>query len=619
MVADLETNYDQCTNMAGVWSVCYKNENDKPRIFRRLSDFMNYVQYVGNTTCYFHNLKFDGEFILNYLARNCKYKMAYDSNKRKFKKSKQLRKNEYTYLISDKGVWYAIYLKTKTGLVTILDSLKKAPMSLASAGEAFATEHRKLEMDFNVWMDSEKPLTPKQQAYIENDVYVLEEFLKLFEEEGHTEMTIGSCALKEYKKIIGTREYKHLFPKLSDEEWEFANKAYHGAFIYVNPNYQGKIISLAGKTADVNSLYPFVLHSMSGNYYPVGKGEYWKEHKTKKRTHTMDFIHFRCSFKVRKGKLPFVHIRKNPDYPARKVLETSWIWDRKNESWITHREGKPIVVDFWMQDKELKLFLEHYMVRNFEIIEGYTYQTRIGIFDEYINKYNKIKMESKGGKRTLSKLFLNNLYGKFATKRDSSFKVIDLEKTRETGITHFVNVHEEEKEVNYMPVGACVTSNGMIHIVKNSQKFYEKGVYLYTDTDSIHYIDKDCDNLITIHDTALGAFKIEMEWERAVFLRAKTYIERDKEGKHNIICAGMPEKCKQLLRVSLGEPVERFERLHPSEIGEKFIEKRRTLEDFKEGLRVPDKLLPRHVINGIALESTEFTIKRESGYGRLYG
>lgn len=617
MVADFETNYDESSNTAEVWSACFKEKGSDPEILREIDEFMRYLwHYPGRVRCFFHNLKFDGEFIVNWLASNKRMKQAYDEIEKKFKKPKELKSGEYTLLISKTGVWYQINWKTKRGLVTFVDSLKLAPMSLLEVGKSFQTEHQKLDMDFNEWMDSLKPLTEKQTAYIKNDVFVMEEFLEEFFSEGHNRMTVSSCALAEYKKILGKEDYEMFFPELKAEAWDFAEKCYHGGFVYVNPEFSGSVIKKHGKTIDVNSLYPYVMHSSSGNKYPVCSGRHWIGKKEKTNRDTMDFIHFKCSFKIRPGKLPFVHIRKNKDYPANQILETSWIWDYENEVWKTHKDGNEIICDFYMQDKELKLFLKHYHVWNFKIIEGWEYHVISGIFDDYINKFKEIKETTSGGKRTIAKLFMNGLYGKFATKRDSSFKIVDVEKTRETGITHFINVEENDKEVEYMPVGACVTSNALIYIVEKSQKFYEKGIYLYTDTDSIHYIDKDAPE-IKIHPTELGAFKIETEWDEAIFLRAKTYVEKGDE--YHIICAGMPKKCKDMLRISLGEDREKFEKLKLSKNEEEFTRKERTLSDFNVGLNIPGKLKPTHVIGGVALLTTEFTIKKGNHYGRVKG
>ena len=354
MVADFETNYDESSNMAEGWSACFKEKGSDPEILREIDEFMRYLwHYPGRVRCFFHNLKFDGEFIVNWLASNKRMKQAYDEIEKKFKKPKELKSGEYTLLISKTGVWYQINWKTKRGLVTFVDSLKLAPMSLLEAGKSFQTEHQKLDMDFNEWMDSLKPLTEKQTAYIKNDVFVMEEFLEEFFSEGHNRMTVSSCALAEYKKILGKEDYEMFFPELEAEAWDFAEKCYHGAFVYVNPEFSGSVIKKHGKTADVNSLYPYVMHSSSGNKYPVCSGRHWIGKKEKTNRDTMDFIHFKCSFKIRPGKLPFVHIRKNKDYPANQILETSWIWDYENEVWKTHKDGNEIICDFYMQDKEL--------------------------------------------------------------------------------------------------------------------------------------------------------------------------------------------------------------------------------------------------------------------------
>ena len=44
-----------------------------------------------------------------------------------------------------------------------------------------------------------------------------------------------------------------------------------------------------------------------------------------------------------------------------------------------------------------------------EILDGCWFYAEKGIFDDYINKYMEIKMNSKGARRTEAKLFLNNL------------------------------------------------------------------------------------------------------------------------------------------------------------------------------------------------------------------
>ena len=48
-----------------------------------------------------------------------------------------------------------------------------------------------------------------------------------------------------------------------------------------------------------------------------------------------------------------------------------------------------------------------------EILRNFASEKGFLIFDEYIDKYKKIKQESTGGKRQIAKLFLNNFFIKY--------------------------------------------------------------------------------------------------------------------------------------------------------------------------------------------------------------
>lgn len=94
---------------------------------------------------------------------------------------------------------------------------------------------------------------------------------------------------------------------------------------------------------------------------------------------------------------------------------THWI----DEDGNTHDTRVELVLTM----TDYQLLKEHYELVDFEILDGCWFYSEIGIFDEYIDKYKKIKQESKGALRELAKLFLNNLYGKMASSTDSSFKI----------------------------------------------------------------------------------------------------------------------------------------------------------------------------------------------------
>ena len=75
-------------------------------------------------------------------------------------------------------------------------------------------------------------------------------------------------------------------------------------------------------------------------------------------------------------------------------------------------DGKPhdTRITMTLTQTDYELLKEHYELVDFEILDGCWFYAYKGVFDVYIDKYKKIKLESTGAKRELAKLFLNNLY-----------------------------------------------------------------------------------------------------------------------------------------------------------------------------------------------------------------
>ena len=70
----------------------------------------------------------------------------------------------------------------------------------------------------------------------------------------------------------------------------------------------------------------------------------------------------------------------------------------------------------------------------------------------------------------------------------------------------------------------------------------------------------------------------------------------------------MPEKCKQLFLKSMqGYEPQEGDDYTAEEL--EFISTKRTIEDFKIGLRVPGKLLPKRIRGGVVLEPTTYEMR----------
>ena len=106
-------------------------------------------------------------------------------------------------------------------------------------------------------------------------------------------------------------------------------------------------------------------------------------------------------FKIKENKIPTIQIKN-----SRIFLSNEYIRDSGDEA-----------ICLVLTNIDLKLFLEQYDIISIKCLCGWKFKSKTDIFNEYIDKWieRKIKASKEGnkGQRTLSKLMLNSLYGKF--------------------------------------------------------------------------------------------------------------------------------------------------------------------------------------------------------------
>lgn len=642
-IADLETTvYDGQTSTeawaSAIVDINAPDETSSVIILHSLQDTLDYLDHQGeDAVLYYHNLKFDGQFWLYYLLEVLHFKQGIEvisPTEVVMNKPRDLKNNEVVYSISSMGQWYSIAFRYREHKYTLYDSLKLLPFSVKKIGKDFKTKHQKLTMEYEGHRYAGCKITPEEREYIANDVLVMKEALQIMFAEGHKKLTIGSCCLAEFKTITGKYEYETLFPHLqdimldpeiygSDNADTYIRNSYHGGWCYLVKGAEERTYT-NGTTADVNSLYPSMMSSQSGNKYPHGKPVFWQGDIPEKvlKNGYYYFVRFRCRFYLKQGKLPFIQIKHNPRYRSTEMLETSDIRDRKTGKYYsqyTDRDGNihDTNVELTMTCTDWQLFQEHYNIVDLEMLDGCWFFCMTGIFDEYMEKYKQIKMTSKGAQRQIAKLFLNNLYGKLATSTISSFKYA-YEK-EDTSLGYHVQI-EDNKEPIYIACGSAITSYSRNFTIRAAQANYhgaDQRGFKYADTDSIH-----CDlspseiKGIRVDDNDFCAWKLESCWDVAKFIRQKTYVEHVThedlkpipEPYYNIKCAGMPENCKQLFLKSMqGVTEEELKTYKPKT--QEFLKTKRTMDDFKIGLTIPEKLLPRVIVGGVVLEETDFTLR----------
>ena len=644
-VGDFETTVFSGQTSTEVWaSACVELYTEDVKVFTSIDELFDYfVSLNDNIICYFHNLKFDGAFWLDYLLNKLKFTQAKEQNSDaeydiSFVRDNDMKNNSFKYLVSTMGQWYTMTIKVKGHYIEIRDSLKLLPFSVRAIGKSFKTKHQKLEIEYTGERHAFGTITEEEKSYIANDVLVIKEALEIMFDEGHTSLTIGSCCLNEFKSGYNWEVYKQTFPDLyeipldvtkygSENVGQYIRNSYRGGWCYVVKGKENRMF-YNGTTADVNSLYPSMMSSESGNRYPIGEPYFWKGNYIPEEAlgdNRYYFIRIRTRFKIKEGYLPFIQLKRNSMYVGSDNLETSDLYDKRTgkyyDSYIDS-DGiiKKAYVTMTLTMTDYQLMQEHYDLIDCTILDGCWFFTLNYIFDKYINKYKEIKINSKGAKRELAKLFLNNLYGKMATSKDSSFKYAY---TREDGVISFASILEQKKKAGYIPIGSAITSYARNFTIRTAQKNYygvDKRGFIYADTDSIH-----CDLLphelkgIVVHPTNFCCWKLESCWDKGWFVRAKTYIEHithenlePVEPRYNIRCAGLPERCKELYIRAMEDNVITNEDIKEGRYNKEeqdFTLHHRDMEDFTIGLVIPSKLMAKRIKGGIVLMSTNYEMR----------
>jgi len=536
-----------------------------------IDSFINYCSLINESSSfYFHNLKFDGEFIIHYLLTHGFVHVN----------EKKLGMNQFSTIISDLNVFYCIKVKFKEEvIISFFDSLKLLNFSVEEVAKAFNLSIKKLEIDYKAKREKGHKITDEEKEYLKHDVMIMSLALEKMFEMKITRMTIASNAMNFFKDTISKKRFEEWFkPPLYDKD---LRQAYKGGFTYLNEIYRGKEVK-EGIVLDVNSLYPSVM------YYspmPYGEGIYFDGKYVPDKLYNLYIQNITCQFRIKKDMIPTIQIKNNLSFVPTEYLSSS-----NGES-----------INLTLTNVDLKLFLEHYDIYDVSYNWGWKYKSSTKIFKSYIDYWNELKVKAtkEGNKplRTIAKLMLNSLYGKFAASPEGRSKIPYLD----NNIVKYKLSELEERTAYYLPISIFITSWARDKTIRSAQAVYHR--FIYADTDSLHLEGTDIPENLLISDTELGKWKIESTFKRGKYLRQKCYIEDavtpvdeiekfkkenpeclhlvSKDSIINIVCAGMPKGCYKNV----------------------------TWENFDYGSVFDGKLGVKHTDGGIVLVDTTFTIK----------
>lgn len=330
--ADFETSKTTDKTDVHVWAWGISNIMEYD--FNHGSNIDSFLDYILNDVYVydlaFHNLKFDGNFILPALYRRGFEYVPNNVFMDEWRAGKCMDK-KFTHNITAQGQWFSLTI-VKDGLkastntpafVHIWDTMKLFPQTLKEIGQQHCRKYKKIEEPKEFYTQIRPighQITAEELKYLQNDCLTLAEALRgQFEMYGTIYRTRASKAfdsfrsccttedgktnvyqqhyegLQQYKipRVAGLEDWQGAYYRFAPKQvrerlkelnvklekafeyyipdyrtWEDFKQGYRGGISYVNPLYKEKDVVGNITVLDVNSMYPFCLRN---NRIPFGR------------------------------------------------------------------------------------------------------------------------------------------------------------------------------------------------------------------------------------------------------------------------------------------------------------------------------------------------------------
>lgn len=416
------------------------------------------------------------------------------------------RKQAFKKIESREGQVLRIEVKMKKRVVKFYDSKK-----------LFNSTEEELRKSFSVEGDN---------------LQVVAKCIQYLENQGLDKNTIGANAWFNYisTKFGSLHMAKRVFHELDEDAEDLARRAFRGGWCYLNPQATNK--SFSGYCFDVNSMYPWIMYDHPLPAYTPVKFE--GEPNWNDRQYPLFIVEVVLDYAILKeGAFPWLL----SDYQLEKVVEEDYIV----------RRVKPVRAV--LTNMELALLFETYDFGNIRYVKGYKFKATKALFKEYVQKWYQQKMTSTGAKKSVAKMMLNNLFGKFATKNKYKSQIYYISPT--DGVEYKRELGEIEGSTlsYYTPIASFIAAYGRVKMVRTAMA--NKETFLYSDTDSVHLAINSLEEAreIEIHNDYLGYWKVERQFKDSKFLGLKCYAEQELNGNWVFKVAGLPKSSQEKLTI----------------------------------------------------------------------
>lgn len=616
------------------WALNIDDEVIRGRTWEEFQDIIkSWEKYNFNIIIYVHNLPYEFQF----LRKLFNISDVFATDIRKVLKCK----------ISNNVILKDSLILSGMKLETLAKNLSK-PM-----------EKKVGDLDYSLVRTHSTFMSETEWGYVEEDVNIVVEYIReQIEIYGNiTKIPLTNTGrVRNYLKELclyggkkghrrlsnQAKEYKKLMSILTLEvdEFRLLRNAFQGGFTHANYNYTNEIVNDV-YSDDLTSSYPTVILS---ERFPMSKGQYFQQKTleeiqeinrnfltvfTVKMTNVLSKIEFENYFSVSKVKGTNI-VENNGRVYSADELTTS------------------------ITSIDLEIILKCYSFDDFEVLGGYMYKQDYlpqsfleGVLKLYKDKTELKGIEGKEREYLLSKGMLNSTYGMMVTnfaKRDYIYGddwAQDFSKTLDDKIE---TENTSKGRFLFYGWGVFVTAYARRNVWSAILEL--KDDYIYSDTDSVKYINREqhleyfqrynetikrklinCLNYRKIsteylypknkhgEECWLGLWDYEGHYQQFKTLGAKRYLVK-KDDNYILTCAGLSKKQGIDYLINQGNPFVMFNdnmyipKEHTGKMTHTYI-------DEYQSYDVTDYLgQTTHVVSysSIHLENCEFTLSLSDKY-----
>ena len=409
-------------------------------------EFFNFIGKINeNSSIYFHNLSFDGTYIIAELLR------------RGYKEGNRAGYRHYKLIMDDSASIYSIELVTTKGvIITFKCSLKLLQSSIERLAKDLKMPILKLKYDYGKRRKTRKDFTDDDVLYIKHDVKIAVKAMRdvlLDDDKIGTALSSAGVAFTQMQQMRNADN----FPPLTDILDSVIRRGYMGGICYVQPQYKGVLLNdVIGY--DAKSHYPSqsVLAKL-----PMGECDV---HDGFVETDNLHYIIYEVLIdaELNDDELPCVISR--------------------GYAMLTKRE---IVGYHIFTEADIEAIKLSYNIKSIEYTQSFVFERLddAGFRNFYkMGFFRKEKYFDMPAIKLEAKIEINGAYGKDGTNpvRYSRGYTLD-----EFGVLSYTDPVQNVKKNTkfYLPVAMGITSAGRLELVKRWHAL--KKWAIYCDTDSI--------------------------------------------------------------------------------------------------------------------------------------